>query len=159
VWRTVRELALGRSGTTAAIDAAVRLLGLEAVVDVVATDLSQGQRKLVGVARALAAGPRFVCLDEPAAGLSPQESEELGRRLRDVVDAGTPMLLVDHDMGLVLSVCDCVVVLEFGRKISEGPAEAVAKDPLVISAYLGGAATEAAREAMDRRWAAFGEAT
>ena len=71
-------------------------------------ELTQGQRKLVGVARALAAQPHVVCLDEPAAGLDTSESEELGRRLRQIVDSGTAMLLIDHDMGLVLSICDQV---------------------------------------------------
>jgi branched-chain amino acid transport system ATP-binding protein len=72
------------------------------------------------------------------------ESAEFGQRLRTVVDAGTPMLLVDHDMGLVLGVCDHVVVLDFGRVIASGPPEAVRAHPEVIRAYLGGAAAEVA---------------
>ena len=84
------------------------------------SDLSQGQRKLVGIARALVARPRVVCLDEPAAGLDTGESVELGRRLRRLADAGQAMLLVDHDMGLVLGICDEVVVLEFGEVIASG---------------------------------------
>ena len=82
------------------------------------TELSQAERKLVGVARALAASPRLLCLDEPAAGLDAVESEVLGRHLREIVDRGTSMLLVDHDMGLVLSISDYVVVLEFGTVIA-----------------------------------------
>ena len=82
------------------------------------TELSQAERKLVGVARALAASPRLLCLDEPAAGLDALESEVLGRHLREIVDRGTAMLLVDHDMGLVLSISDYVVVLEFGTVIA-----------------------------------------
>ncbi|HEY1369246.1 MAG TPA: ABC transporter ATP-binding protein [Gaiellaceae bacterium] len=124
------------------IGATLALLGLEAIADELPTDLAQGQRKLVGIARALVAQPRLVCLDEPAAGLDTQESEELGRRLRGLVDAGQAMLLVDHDMGLVLGICDEVVVLEFGKVIARGTPEAVRRDARVIEAYLGSAASE-----------------
>jgi branched-chain amino acid transport system ATP-binding protein len=96
------------------------------------------------VARALAAKPRLVCLDEPAAGLDTRESGELGRRLREVTAAGTSMLLVDHDMSRVLSISDYVVVLEFGRVIAQGPPEVVRRDPQVVAAYLGGSAGELA---------------
>ena len=92
-------------------------------------DLSQGQRKLVGVARAIAMSPRLLCLDEPAAGLDTSESEELGRRLRGLADGGTSMLLIDHDMGLVLSICDRIFVLEFGKVIAAGPPAEVRRDP------------------------------
>ncbi len=107
-------------------------------------DLSQGQRKLVGVARALVARPKLICLDEPAAGLDTNESHELGRHLRQVVDQGTPILLVDHDMGLVLSISDEVVVLEFGKVIAAGTPEEVRANPQVVAAYLGSAAAELA---------------
>jgi branched-chain amino acid transport system ATP-binding protein len=105
-------------------------------------DLSQGHRKLVGVARALAAKPRLLMLDEPAAGLDTAESEALGTHLRAIADGGQSTLLIDHDMGLVLSICDRVVVLEFGSVIADGPAEAVRRDPRVVAAYLGGAEVE-----------------
>jgi branched-chain amino acid transport system ATP-binding protein len=107
------------------------------------SELTQGQRKLVGVARAIAMSPRLLCLDEPAAGLDTHESEALGRRLRGLADAGTSMLLIDHDMGLVLSICDQVFVLEFGQLIGAGPPAVVRRDPRVITAYLGRGAAEA----------------
>jgi branched-chain amino acid transport system permease protein len=107
-------------------------------------ELSEGGRKLVGVARALAGHPRLLCLDEPAAGLDTRESEELGRTLRDLADRGQSTLLIDHDMGLVLGICDRVVVLEFGRVIADGPPEIVRRDERVIAAYLGGGAAEVA---------------
>ena len=118
------------------------LLDLEQYGDLMPDKLSQGQRKLVGVAHALAARPRVICLDEPAAGLDTAESEQLGRRLREIVEQGTALLLVDHDMGLVLSVCDRVVVLDFGREIARGTTAEVRSNPKVVEAYLGSAATE-----------------
>jgi branched-chain amino acid transport system ATP-binding protein len=147
VWRTVRETVTPPSGDSGEIEPVLELLGLEATADRLPTELSQGQRKLAGIARALVARPRVVCLDEPAAGLDTRESEELGIRLRRLADEGQAMLLVDHDMGLVLGICDEVVVLEFGRVIARGAPDVVRSDPQVIGAYLGSAAGRAAEEA------------
>ena len=104
------------------------------------SELTQGQRKLVGVARAIAMRPRLLCLDEPAAGLDTRESADLGQRLREIADAGTTTLLIDHDMGLVLTICDSIVVLEFGRVIAAGSPDEVRRDARVVEAYLGGGA-------------------
>jgi branched-chain amino acid transport system ATP-binding protein len=99
-----------------------------------------------------------VCLDEPAAGLDTGESEELGRRLRTLVDGGQAMLLIDHDMGLVLGICDEVVVLEFGKVIARGAPEVVRRDPQVVAAYLGSAASELAPDVLDSAAASVQEA-
>jgi branched-chain amino acid transport system ATP-binding protein len=143
LWETARELVRDSQPTNAeAVDEALELVELGWAADLMPSDLSQGQRKLVGIARAVAMGPRLLCLDEPAAGLDTGESEELGRRLRGLADGGSSMLLIDHDMGLVLGICHRIVVLEFGKVIAAGPPEAVRRDPKVVTAYLGSAAGE-----------------
>ncbi len=121
----------------APVEPVLDLVGMTWAADMMPGQLSAGQRKLVGVARALAARPRLLCLDEPAAGLDTRESEELGACLRALADRGQSMLLIEHDMGLVLSICDRVVVLEFGRVIADDAPQAVRHDPRVIAAYLG----------------------
>jgi branched-chain amino acid transport system ATP-binding protein len=144
--RALREVVSRGDGPSEATDEALRVFGLERHADAMPTALSQGDRKLVGVARAYAATPRLLCFDEPAAGLDSRESEALGRHLREISDRGTATLLVDHDMGLVLSISDYVVVLEFGQVIAHGTPDVVRRDPAVIAAYLGGAGREVAAE-------------
>jgi branched-chain amino acid transport system ATP-binding protein len=90
------------------------------------------------VARALAARPRLLLLDEPAAGLDRHESEHLGVKLRELVDTGVAtILLIDHDIDLILDVCDDIQVLDFGSTIAAGPPSVIRDDPQVARAYLG----------------------
>jgi branched-chain amino acid transport system ATP-binding protein len=121
----------------------MELLNLTPIADREPSELSQGQRKLVGVGRALVTDAKLLLLDEPAAGLDRQETVWLGIQLRRIVEAGTPMLLVDHDMGLVLSVCDRIHVLEFGKLIASGTTEEIRQDEKVVAAYLGASGGEA----------------
>jgi branched-chain amino acid transport system ATP-binding protein len=135
--RILSSVLSGRPLASADVAAAIALLGLESLADTFPANLSQGQRKLVGVARALAARPSALCLDEPAAGLDSEESQVLGQRLAEVAHGGTATLLIDHDMDLVLTISDYVYVLDFGRLIAQGPPERVREDPAVVEAYLG----------------------
>jgi branched-chain amino acid transport system ATP-binding protein len=141
----LRESLLGRRIQARSIEPISELLGIGAVLDRRPEELSQGQRKLVDLGRALATGSQLLCLDEPAAGLNAAESHWLGRILKQVVSEGPSLLLVDHDMGLVLGICDRVVVLDLGRVIAEGTPEQIRNSPEVIEAYLGAEVAEELR--------------
>ena len=128
----------GKASTSGeSVDDVLGLLDLHSVADVTVASLSQGQRQLVSMARVLAGNPSVALLDEPAAGLDSNESRWLGERLRAVRNNGMTMLLVDHDMELVLSVCDRIIVLDLGKVIASGTPDAIRADENVIRAYLG----------------------
>ena len=101
------------------------------------SSLPYGQQRLLELARALASDPKLLLLDEPAAGLNAAETEALVELLFQICTRGVTILLVEHDMSLVMNVSDHIIVLNFGKKIAEGPAEAVENNPEVIDAYLG----------------------
>jgi len=102
-----------------------------------AGDLPYGAQRRLEIARAMCTGPELLCLDEPAAGLNPRESLALNTLLNDIKTTGTSILLIEHDMSVVMQISDHVVVLEYGRKISDGDPVSVKSDPRVIAAYLG----------------------
>jgi ABC-type branched-subunit amino acid transport system ATPase component/branched-subunit amino acid ABC-type transport system permease component len=121
--------------------AAIREFALEDSLSQLPEELPHGRRRLVGIARSVASAPSVVLLDEPAAGLDESESRELAHLIRRLADTRRMgVLLVEHDVGLVMSTCDRVVVLDFGRVIASGPPDQVRHDPAVVAAYLGGSA-------------------
>ena len=121
----------------ARVDSALELVGLAADADARPGDLPLGRQKLVGVARALAGSPRVMLADEPAAGLDTAESRALGQEIIDIAEGGVSILLIDHDMGLVLEVCDYIYVLDFGQIIAAGTPAEIRANEAVIDAYLG----------------------
>jgi branched-chain amino acid transport system ATP-binding protein len=112
-------------------------VGLEGAADSEASALAYGQQRLLEIARALAAKPKLLLLDEPAAGLSADESKRLSAAIRDIARRGTTVLLIEHDMKLVMNTADTIAVMDFGRKIAEGTPAAIRENPAVITAYLG----------------------
>jgi branched-chain amino acid transport system ATP-binding protein len=115
----------------------IERVGLGDRIDDRVDELPTGQARLVEIARALATRPRVLLLDEPASGLDEQESDDLGRLLRDLAGEGMAVLLVEHDVHLVMEVCDLIHVLDFGRIIAVGDATAIRTDEAVLAAYLG----------------------
>jgi branched-chain amino acid transport system ATP-binding protein len=167
-WRRLRRIVPRRRGATTAVPESLatitcdRLLegvGLDGLGDRQASSMSTGLARMVELARALAIGPKLLLLDEPGSGLDEAESAGLGRLLAELAAGGMAVLLVEHDMDLVMRICDHIYVLDFGDIIASGTPDEVRNDPMVQAAYLGqapsttapvpGAATQAG-EGTDR---------
>ena len=122
------------------IDKAMSLLDLVEIKDFAyyqATGLPYGNQRRLELARALATDPKVLLLDEPAAGLNDIETDQLKEILLKIHDSGITIFIVEHDMKLVMGICDLITVLDYGKKIAEGPSAVVRTDPVVIEAYLG----------------------
>jgi branched-chain amino acid transport system ATP-binding protein len=116
----------------------LELVNLSDVADVRSKDLPYGKQRRLEIARALATDPKLLLLDEPAAGMNPQEKMELlemVKKIRDVL--GVTVLLIEHDMKFVMNLCERILVLDHGEEIAQGPPEVIRNDPKVIAAYLG----------------------
>jgi branched-chain amino acid transport system ATP-binding protein len=138
----LRMPALARAERACREEAAelMRFVGLAEWLDARAEAMPYGALKRLEIARALATQPRLLLLDEPAAGLNPAEMREIGQLIGKLASRGHTIVLVEHNMRLVMGVSDQVLVLDYGRKLAEGAADEVRRDPRVIEAYLGSAA-------------------
>jgi branched-chain amino acid transport system ATP-binding protein len=115
----------------------LKFTGLADMADITAGNLPFGKGRLLEISRALAAGPKIILMDEPAAGLNSRETARLALLIRRIQESGITIVLVEHDMDLVMDVCHAIVVLNLGKKLAQGTPREIQENPQVISAYLG----------------------
>ena len=117
----------------------LKIFDLDGQADLKASQLPYGKQRKLEIARALATNPKLLLLDEPAAGMNPNETEELMQTVRSVRDQfGIAVLLIEHDMNFVMGICEQITVLDYGRVIARGDGMSIRNNPKVIAAYLGG---------------------
>ncbi|MDO8413888.1 MAG: ABC transporter ATP-binding protein [Gallionellaceae bacterium] len=144
IWGALTRHAAARAEEATTLQRAYELLryvGISCPAHTLAKNLSYGEQRRLEIARALATEPKLLALDEPAAGMNATETASLKTLLQAIRAGGITVLLIEHDVKLILGLCDRVAVLDYGKKIAEGVPDEIRNDPAVITAYMGGHAT------------------